>query len=51
MKRFVTNARAFLAAYDQLAAEYRGAYGTLTGNDYWQEKLGLAAGPERKAAE
>ena len=44
--RFVKNARAFLKAYDQLAADYRGGYEKLTSNAYWQVKLGLP--PEDK---
>ena len=51
LKRFAANARAFLKAYDQLAADYRGRYGQLTSNDYWQNKLGVSAAQERQAAE
>ncbi|WP_174147820.1 glycosyltransferase [Leisingera sp. ANG59] len=51
LKRFAANARAFLKVYDQLAADYRGSYGQLTSNDYWQDKLGVSTAQERQAAE
>ncbi|MFW8637124.1 glycosyltransferase [Cribrihabitans pelagius] len=51
LKRFAANARAFLKAYDQLAAAYRSRYGSLTSEAYWQDKLGLGAGQARPAAE
>lgn len=41
IRRFVKNARAFLKAYDGLAARYRGAYGRLTSDGYWRAKLAM----------
>ena len=44
--RLVGNARAFLASYEQLAAQYRDGYAQLTGEDYWMAKLRREAGPD-----
>ncbi|MEW2915170.1 glycosyl transferase [Leisingera sp. JC11] len=41
IRRFAANARAFLKAYDGLAARYRGAYGRLTSEGYWRAKLAM----------
>lgn len=51
IRRFAKNARAFLADYDQLAAQYRGAYDGLTGEAYWQDKLGLEERKQGAAAQ
>ncbi|MDE4175239.1 glycosyltransferase [Phaeobacter sp. PT47_59] len=40
-RRLIRNARAFLKAYDALAADYRNSYDGITSEDYWQAKLGL----------
>lgn len=52
--RFAKNARAFLQAYERLAADYRMQYGSLTSEPYWQAKLGLPSEDktmQREAAE
>ncbi|OED45976.1 hypothetical protein AB838_21755 [Rhodobacteraceae bacterium (ex Bugula neritina AB1)] len=46
IRRFAGNARAFLKAYDRLAAEYRMQYGSFTSETYWQAKLNLARQPQ-----
>lgn len=51
LKRFAKNACALLKDYDRLSAAYRGRYGQLTSEAYWQDKLGFAASQERQAAE
>lgn len=50
LKRFAKNARAFLRDYDRLAAAYRGGYGTLTSEAYWQGKLGLEESKQARPA-
>lgn len=43
IRHMLRNARAFLKAYDALAADYRDNYDELTSEGYWQAKLGLTS--------
>lgn len=53
LRQFAKNAREFLSKYDELVQSYRGAYGTMTSEPYWREKLGMnhAASEQKEAAE